>query len=246
MPCPCCNPNPNPCDGPCDTLADCAPGCDCVEEQCVQADPCKIIVNNLRKGIGQIDWKVALDASCWGGSVYPGRVILTTDNGDGAVVDVDIPYGWTWFRNDSFVHKFGEPGFDGYESKKLSCTMFYAPALVGPYTDGSGSWSFNYNEDNDDGELDIHVKEISETACILYGHVGVEYAFSPKTDANEYTPEQLQQRELFNQTWRWQATITNGVLGGVSIVAVAGVRSINGGQNVSGTFGPTPEVTITL
>lgn len=207
--------------------------------------------------LSEVDWKVALDVACWGGTVWPGRLIVTSDNGDGVVTDLDIPDYWTWSRNDQLVHKFGEPGRNGSDFRKFSCAIFYGPTLGGSqYTDQSGEVWF-FNNDGRFEVLDIHYKTVNASSCLVYGHIGVENAFTPYTTTNDWTSAQLQQVYNYSMTWRWQATVSGGSVGGISIVPVAGLKNYYTGvifqdgslEQLTSTaipFGPTPEVTITL
>lgn len=227
MACPCCNPNP--------------------------IDPCLIIVNNARKSTGEIDWYVALDIECWGGSMFPGRY---KDVENGIVITDNELQLWQWYFANRQAHPWGEPGFNGQEVKAFSGYSVLLPSLGGGYTDQNGdSWFITTNPNNSGTVLDLHVKQISSTVCVLYGHVGVEYTFYPHTSENYYTNETAAMIYLYNQTWRWQSTITNGTPGGVSVSPVIGeLREVLGveqdgtliGRVTSGTFGPTPQVTITL
>jgi hypothetical protein len=103
--------------------------------------------------------------------------------------------------------------------------------------------------------LDIWFEKLNATQCLLYGHVGVERDTSAFKVSCDLTEQDLPAYSSIDQTWRWQAVITNGVAGDVTMTPVASARqtyaldasnNLTVVQDTNGPFGPTPVVTITV
>jgi hypothetical protein len=217
--------------------------------------PCPCCGSLCSSILNGTDWNVALDISCWGGNLYPGRTKLMHDG----VVDLDIEVlEWNWFLYNETRRTPGEPGQDGQESKFFSAVQMLRPTATGPYTDADGvSWEILANVTNTNQTLDIHLNDLTGNYCILYGHIGVEYGFRPLTNTYTYTSEQIQQVYNYATTWRWQVPITGRSLGSVSCTPVIALKnyytgvifedgSYESAQSTAIPIGPVPEVTITL
>jgi hypothetical protein len=218
-----------------------------------------ILVGENRVSLATIDWQVSLDVSCWGGTIYPGYENYYID--DVAIIDQSTNL-WTWNYHRQTTRIDGMYACWPYGYRRyFSCNNYILPSSINSsrtaYTDSNGvTWSINNNIYNRPFGLDRHSKQISATECILYGHVGVEADERPFYLDCQLTQEGMAEYFDKRDAWRWQATITGGVIGSVSMTLIASSKftyagydssgNLIGQTDTNGPFCPTPEVTITI
>ena len=196
---------------------------------CTPQDPCYVLVEGQPVSVSLLDPLEVLDVTCWGGAVPDGTQTLTQDGN----VLYQIPSGWLWSDTVQFAADYPV-------TLKTEQKLFSA---------GISQWQFGYPEGYDWlGDI-LSYKQVSATECFIFGHVNVQYSYRPgraSFDVPENYSEWLDQNTLY----RWQAEITNGEVGPISVTGVAGYEQTydNTGQLTvtEKISGPAPVVTLTF